>query len=221
MNTLIKSVKLRAAATVMGTAMMFMMVYSCGNNTNRNDETKNEEFVTEAASSNSLEIAAGRMAASRAQDPLVQSFGQQMVEDHTAMQEEMKSIADAKGWTVPSELLRKHERKLEKISDLNGAEFDREFVDLMIESHEDAVDLFTDFVEAGDNPRNDNNKDRRREVDAELRDFVSGRIPALRAHLDKAKQLKDSVDARRDTTRSAMDVLKSSIDSAQRRDPMN
>lgn len=201
--------KLKMPGSVAIVVMFIAGLHACGDRMARNnqDQSQNEEFIIEAASSNSLEIAAGSMAVSNGQHEAVRSFGQRMVDEHTAVRNEMTNIAESKGWSIPTELLNKHERELQRIGDLTGEDFDREFAELMVRSHEDAIDLFTDFAEEGDDDPN-------RRIDTELRDFASGKIADLRRHLDEANRLKDSVERPRDSTLMMRD-------SVPRQDPMN
>lgn len=210
METLIK---LRIAGFVVMATIIFVTHHACGDGSSRGNQSENEDFLIEAASSNSMEIAAGGLATSNGQHEAVRAFGQQMVDEHTAVQNEMSELANSKGWTVPTELLRKHERELERLRNQTGEDFDREFAELMVRSHEDAIDLFTDFAESGDN-------DPDRRIDQDLRNFASQKVPDLRAHLDHANRLLDSVRNRRDGRDSTL-MMQDSLGRSMPTDPMN
>src|SRR5690606_35353229 len=57
---------------------------------NETDET----FVETAAQNNMAEIEFAEVATTKATDPLVRDFAQQLVTDHTAAQNELKELAD-------------------------------------------------------------------------------------------------------------------------------
>ncbi|HLS96021.1 MAG TPA: DUF4142 domain-containing protein [Sphingobacterium sp.] len=155
---------------------------SCDDDDNPDRRMDNQMFVSEASSSNMLEIEAGRLAVSKGQREAVRMYGQHMVEDHTAVGTEMKNLATQKGWTVPTELLQKHRNQLADLQAATTNEFDRKFAQLMVDSHEEAVDLFSDAAENDDGV-----------ADVDLRNFAASKLPALRRHLEEAKELREDV----------------------------
>src|SRR5688572_24480670 len=61
-----------------------------------------KSFLSEAVQSGAGEIGLANAAIERAQKPEVKSFAQQVVADHTAVNEEIRSLAAAKGVTLPA-----------------------------------------------------------------------------------------------------------------------
>jgi putative membrane protein len=55
------------------------------------------------AQADMAEVAAGKVAAQKAQSPEVKKYGQHMVDEHSKMLEEGKQLAQAKGVTPPSQ----------------------------------------------------------------------------------------------------------------------
>lgn len=165
-------------------AMLFISasaLTSCKDDDNQEYAMSNQEFITRASSSNNFEIAAGGLAVSKGEDADVKNYGEHMVSDHTAAGLEMKNLASAKGWAV-SDALQTHEQQhLVKLAGLSGAAFDREFVKIMVQSHQDAVALF----ETGSSPMG--------LPDADLRALASAKLPTLKAHLQEAMQLSAAV----------------------------
>lgn len=142
----------------------------------------NQDFVTTASSSNNFEVLAGGLAITKAGNAEVKSYGQHMVTDHTAAGTEMKNLASAKGWTVPETLQAKEQQNLDKLNGLNGVAFDREFVNIMVLSHQDAVSLFETAANNMGVP------------DADLRSMASAKLPTLKQHLQHATELKLKVN---------------------------
>ena len=70
------------------------------------------------------------------------------------------------------------DRHVRNLSRKTGAEFDRDYVDLIVDSHEDAVKLFQRAA-----------KDAK---DSDVRSYASSHLAALQAHLDQANQLMKS-----------------------------
>lgn len=142
----------------------------------------NQEFVTQASSSNKFEIQSGELATTKSQNPDVVAFGAHMVHDHTMAAQELAPLAQRKGWTLSQELLKRHQDNVQMLSPLTGAAFDKEFARLMVVSHEEAVSLFRSASSSDGVP------------DAELRAWAAGKLPKLQEHLDDAQDLNDAVN---------------------------
>src|SRR5689334_18574589 len=85
------------------------------------------KFAREAAAGGQFEVAAGRLAMEKATAPAVKQFGEQMVTDHGKAGEKLKSIAAARGATLPTQPTAMHQRELDRLSRLTGTEFDKAY----------------------------------------------------------------------------------------------
>lgn len=92
--------------------------------TDKSDTT----FVTKAAAAGMLEVQASQVAITRASNPDVRAFAQRMVKDHTTVGDELKALA-SKGITVPDSLPADERAKVDKLSALEGAKFDKAYAD--------------------------------------------------------------------------------------------
>lgn len=106
-----------------------------------NSQSDLQKFVEKAAISNMAEIQLGQLAQQKAQNPEVKQFAQMMVDEHTKAQTELQQAASAAGVAVPSSLDEKHQKINDKLSNLNGADFDRQYVKVMVDAHNDARKL--------------------------------------------------------------------------------
>ncbi|RVT97273.1 DUF4142 domain-containing protein [Mucilaginibacter limnophilus] len=165
---------------IMLTGSMFAF-QSCKDD-NKEDEMvmAKQEFVTEAASSNMLEVQAGAMAQQKADNEAVEHYGEHMVTDHTKATVELAAIVNNKDLNMPTQLMEKHQQMLNSIANLTGAAFDKAFMNMMVTSHEQTVALF----EKASIQVNDN----------ELRAFAKAKLPTLKAHLEEAKELNATVN---------------------------
>ena len=100
-----------------------------------------QKFVEKAAISNMAEIQLGQLAQQKAQNPEVKQFAQTMVDEHTKAQSELQQAASAAGISVPSALDSKHQKIHEKLSNLSGSEFDKQYMKVMVDSHNDTRKL--------------------------------------------------------------------------------
>jgi len=156
---------------------------ACKDNDHDRDYTlSNQDFVNRASSSNNFEIAAGALAVTKGVDADVKHYGEHMVADHTAAGEQMKNLAAGKGWNVPDGLQAKEQQNLDRLSALSGTNFDKEFVNIMVQSHQDAVNLFRTAADEFGVP------------DADLRSMAAMKLPTLEEHLRGATTLKNKVN---------------------------
>ncbi|MFC3199700.1 DUF4142 domain-containing protein [Parapedobacter deserti] len=150
---------------------------ACKDDDDDMERMQNQEFVTMAASSNRFEIEAGELAQDQGADDRVIDYGNHMVMDHGQAGIELAALATTKGWNVPDNLMAKEQERLDELMVLEGAPFDREFARMMVISHEEAVSLF----ERASGPNG--------VLDADLREWAAGKLPALRDHLRDARAL--------------------------------
>jgi putative membrane protein len=143
-------------------------------------EFDNSEFAVEAANGGLTEIRASKIAQQKAQNQSVKDFAAMIIEDHTKANEELTSLAANKNITLPNA---PGEDKLEQIADLNsetGADFDSEYMDMMVNDHQNDIDLFEDASENSE--------------DAEIRAFADKTLPVLRKHLEEAESIQESLE---------------------------
>jgi putative membrane protein len=108
-------------------------------NLNETDET----FVEVAAKSNMAEIEFGTLAATKATDPALKTFAQEMVTEHTTAKNELKDLADDfSGIEWPNDLDEGHEAILTQLNDAEGYTFDSLYIKSQVTLHEDAVSAF-------------------------------------------------------------------------------
>jgi putative membrane protein len=184
----------------------------------RNKVTRADKaFVHNMAIANMAEVELGKLAPERSTDDEVKKFAQLMIDDHSKSLDALKAIAAQHSVPVPTELDGKHTRLRDKIAKWHGTEFDRAYMDAMVDEHEDVLDALE--------PRVDETK--LAEYKAELADRLAGKkaveraevvavipeksdnpltmslnewaattYPIVRAHLDAARVLKIAIDKR-------------------------
>lgn len=175
------SIKKQLKWTVLAFCCAIAMV-SCKDDDDDNFSLPNQEFVTRAASSNNFEVAAGALAQTRGTTDAIKHYGQHMVTDHTATGVELKSLATTKGWNAPVDMQPKEQENFNRLNELNGVAFDREFAEMMVVSHQEAVSL---FQQASSN---------RGVPDGDLRSWAGGKVPKLKEHLQEAMDLRRSTN---------------------------
>jgi putative membrane protein len=136
------------------------------------------EFVVDAAKGGMAEVALGRLATERAKNDEVKRFGQHMVDDHTKAGEQLKSIAESKGIKLPQDIDAKDRALLNRLQKLNGAAFDRAYMQAMVSDHVKDVSEFKHEANAGRDPQ--------------MKSFASTTLPTLEEHLQHARQARQA-----------------------------
>jgi len=137
------------------------------------------KFVTEAANGGMAEVELGQLAQQKAQHADVKAFGEMMIKDHSKANDELTALAQAKNITVPATVGAEQQKVKDDLAKKTGREFDKAYIDEMVEDHEKDVKLFED---ASKNLK-----------DAELKAFVDKTLPTLRTHLEHSKSVKDKL----------------------------
>jgi len=134
------------------------------------------EFVNKVAQSDMLEIQASQFVAPNA-DADTKPFADRMIRDHTQTSNELKQLVQSGKVRadLPSTLDPEHQKKLDGLTKLSGRELDREYDRMQLQAHQEAVDLFNRYAQAGDN--ND------------LKAWAAKTLPHLREHLSMAQKL--------------------------------
>jgi putative membrane protein len=185
-----------------------VLSFACNveNRTNANDTTVgttgdavsagDEDFVEAMTIAGMAEVELGKMAMERGASAEVKQFGDMMVKDHSKAGGELKQIAMRHSVPQPARLDAPHEELKTKLSNLKGAEFDREYMSAMVDGHEDVIDRLQTRAsedrfgddkgevkpEGSDNP-----------VEAALNQWAAGVLPTARHHRDEAKRIHDGL----------------------------
>ncbi len=133
------------------------------------------DFLTKAAHDGMAAVELGKLAASKATDEQVKQMGQKLADDHTKVNDQLMSLAQSKGVTVPTGLDKADQKKIDKLSRLSGKDFDKAFMNEVKKDHEKDISLFKKEAKDGKDP--------------DLKAFASQTIPALESHLSMAKEM--------------------------------
>jgi putative membrane protein len=138
------------------------------------------DFVKAAASGGKMEVELGRYAAKHAQDAEVRSFGERMAADHGKANQELETVARGAGHPVPAQMTAEHRDEVQKLTKLEGAEFDEAYMDAMAKDHEHDVDAFRAQAD-----------EKKSDVDR----WAARTLPTLEQHLAHAKRVAEKVEA--------------------------
>jgi len=136
-------------------------------------------FMNEAAMGGMLEVELGRVAMQNAASDQVKQFGQKMVDDHGKANDELKTLAQSEGVTLPTQLDSKHSKEVQRMQKMTGAEFDHEYMKMMQDDHKKDIKAFQHEAQNGDDP--------------EVKAFASRTLPTLRAHQSLVEQTRSAM----------------------------
>ena len=140
-----------------------------------------KDWIEDQLEDGQAEIQLAQLASERATNPQVKEFAQMMVKDHQMAADELKQAASAANVQVnPSiEPDNDHKNLREDLSKMTGRDFDRKYMDAMVEEHQEAVNELEKKADS-DNTH--------------VRGWASKTLPTVRQHLEHAKQIQETLN---------------------------
>jgi putative membrane protein len=142
-------------------------------------ERVDRAFMEKAAKASMTEVAISRIAASRTSNPEVRRFAQMMIEDHESAIEQLSRLASTRGVSLPAK-----DPRPERWEKRDAKNFDRDYLEQMIDDHENVVKLFSEHAKDGH--------------DMETVAYARKHLPKLQQHLQHAIDLKRTLTDKRD-----------------------
>jgi putative membrane protein len=140
---------------------------------------KDKLFVTKAMQGSMAEVQLGQLASQNASSQQVKDFGQKMVDDHTKLNEQMKPVAAQLGITPPTSVSPKQQALMTKLQGLNGAAFDKAYVDAMVADHKEDDKDFKAEETSGKN--------------MQVKDAATQGEPVIAEHLQMIEQIQQKM----------------------------
>jgi putative membrane protein len=131
------------------------------------------QFVMEAAQGGMAEVELGQLASDKAQSSDVKQFAQRMVTDHGKANDELKTLAQSKNITLPTDAGAKHKATRDRLSKLSGAAFDRAYMQEMVADHRKDVNEFEKESKSGKDP--------------DVKSWAAKTLPTLHEHMQMAQ----------------------------------
>ncbi|HYM72608.1 MAG TPA: DUF4142 domain-containing protein [Stellaceae bacterium] len=133
--------------------------------------SSDQQFIDMALGMGNSEIGMGRLARGKAASHAVKALAGRMVAEHTranqrltALAKHLKITASPPSDQPPPELVA-----------ATGPDFDKQYIEMVIKSHQDAISLFESEANGGQDPR--------------AKRFAHGMLPTLRRHLHEAEAI--------------------------------
>lgn len=157
------------------------------------------QFIEEMTIAGMTEVQLGKMAEERGMSQEVKAFGQLMVKDHTQANKELAEVAAEMKVTPPTQLDQKHRDLVDKLSKLQGAEFDREYMSAMVSGHEEVAGKLKEQAshesraDAAPAQQGRAATRERTEGDTALTQWAAKTLPVVEQHLKRAREVRDQL----------------------------
>ena len=159
------------------------------------------EFVSQMLMANMTEVELGKIALDRASNPEVKKFAQMMIADHSKSNKELQPIAQQLGVQMPTELGAKERSLADRLSKLQGAEFDREYMSAMVDDHQQDIGEVKPVARrstgtASEATGTSGTKGTAGTAGMEQRvqQYAAKTMPILQKHLDHAQKIEKSLE---------------------------
>jgi putative membrane protein len=130
-------------------------------------------FLHRAIELGAAEVQAAQLALQKSNDDAVRSYAEHMIDDHGPSNQRLITLATSLGAVPPSDTSAQHRRALDDLNKQTGADFDREYMRMQVQAHQQALALFEAQARDGSHP--------------ELKAIVEEKVPTLREHLRMAQ----------------------------------
>lgn len=141
-----------------------------------------QRFLQNAIEGNRGEVQLAQLAAQRSSSSAVQDLASVLIADHSRSLQQAEQLAQQKGVQVPTGILPGQQRLLNELtSDADNNEFDKDFVNGLIDEHEEDVGNYAQYdVDA---------------ADPDIRGLAEQDLPVLVQHLARAIAVRAVVEA--------------------------
>jgi putative membrane protein len=134
-------------------------------------------FIGAAADTGAFQIESGKLAARKSKTADIRHFAEMLIAAHTHTRTELQTIATGRGLaeTLPTLMSTRHVGQIQHLKALPSAKFDRDYLDMQIDTHQAAAFLFEDYAARG--------------LDPHFKQFASRTLIAIKQHLQLAQAI--------------------------------
>ena len=136
-------------------------------------------FAMKAANGGLAEVALGQLAQQKSKNADIKKFAAMMVTDHGKANDELMALGKSKNIMLPTMPDAMHQKKMDDLSKKSGKDFDKAYVDAMVDGHKKTLKLMQDEATNGKDP--------------DLKAFAAKVAPTVQMHLDAINKIHDSM----------------------------
>jgi len=168
--------KTTSISATLGLALVLVVLLASPASAATPVSTADKDFILAAAQGGMTEVKLGGLAVQKGLRDDVKEFGQMMVKDHSAINDDLKALAAKEGVTLPASLDAEHQGLVDKLAALTGSAFDDAYVATMIKGHKMDAKAFKAESTATQ--------------DADIKSFLDKSIPVVESHLQHVTAMK-------------------------------
>jgi putative membrane protein len=140
-----------------------------------------DDFLPKASSCTHTIISVSKLADKHASSPKVKAFAAEMVKEHEACLDKIAELMKNRKIGVVTGLEKDAKAEIDRLSKLQGSEFDKAYLTWIIEKHKDGIKMLETQIKDGKN--------------ADTTAMAKEALPKLRQHLKHAEQLAKDLGA--------------------------
>lgn len=140
--------KLSLVSTFVSTLMLSTVAFAVDNPSRATSMEKlnDSEIASIVVAANTVDINAGKLAEKRSSNSQVQAFAKKMESDHTSVNKQATDLVTKLGVTprqneISRKLTSDGENALERLRGLEGAAFDKAYIDNEVAYHQEVIDM--------------------------------------------------------------------------------
>jgi putative membrane protein len=156
-----------------------------------------EKFLKEAARGNDFEVALAEVGSSKAENPDLKSFAQQMQQDHLQVGQQLKPLAQKYGVSIAQSLNSKDQKEITKFQNETGTKFDQELATRFLREHQKAIKEY-EHASQGNFPD-------------DVKQFAQATLPKLQEHFQHAQTVAKAVGVDQSTISSIVKGLPEAV----------
>jgi len=143
------------------------------------DPANDQEFLVRGLAHEVAEVKFAEQTARKASNEEVKQFATRMAQDHGKLRAGFLDRAKAMKIAVVEGFEKHHKDTAERLSKMEGLAFDREYLDIVIDTHEQSIKLYETWSKNA--------------KDEGLRNIAAQGLTMCKAHLEEAKKLKEKL----------------------------
>ncbi|MCE3258583.1 MAG: hypothetical protein K0S12_224 [Bacteroidetes bacterium] len=141
-------------------------------------DSEEAKFMVNAAEISYEEVELARLAESNGGNENIKEIGRMMQKNHSQFLTELKELALKKQITLPETTTKEGQNARTRLADKTGSDFDKQYCDMVVDNHKEAIKKFTNATEDCE--------------DVEVKNWAITTLSMLRSHLDYAMTCKEA-----------------------------
>lgn len=156
-----------------------LIFFACKKSKNNNNtptlSTQDRAFISQTSLSNTAEVKLGGLASTSSDTAMIRNFGQQMVTDHGAAQNDLKTLGTKLSVSVTDSADAMHTALMDTLKHRSGREFDSVYIMNQIKDHNAAISSFQNEISQS--------------KQSDVLNYANKYLPKLQMHLKMADSI--------------------------------